>query len=347
MDTLLSPRRRTLLKALGAATLASAGCSRSGDRPNAFAFAGPTMGTVYNATIAGGRLSTTAQAAAREAVDLAFATVDLRMSTFRPGSELARFNRHATDAPFAVSADTFAVFELARRASAVSAGAFDVTVGPAVDAWGFGPSKRHRVPPAETVQALRARVGYRMLELDPRAGSIAKARGDLGADLSGIAKGYAVDQAARALEALGFGDYLVEAGGEVRTRGLNAAGEPWRIGIERPDAWPPQVHRVVPLGGLAMATSGDYRIFFEADGRRYIHEIDPATGAPVQNAAASTTVVAADCGFADAMATALMVLGPDRGLALAEDRGIAACFIVRTPDGGFADRETRAFAALG
>jgi thiamine biosynthesis lipoprotein len=167
------------------------------------------------------------------------------------------------------------------------------------------------------------------------------------ADLSGVAKGFAVDQAARALESLGFGNYLVEAGGEVRTRGLNLHGEPWRIGIERPEATPPVVHHVVPLSGLAMATSGDYRIYFEEGGRRYSHEIDPRTGAPIRHALASVTVVAPDCGFADAMSTALIVLGEERGLALAADQGIAAYFIVRDPDGGLEARATPAFAALG
>lgn len=351
MHTLHSPRRRTLLKVLGAATLASAGCTdpRSGPgvRPREFAFGGPTMGTRYTAKIAATRLTPTAQAAAREAVRLALETVTLRMSTYLPDSELTRLNRHAVEAPFALSPDTLAVLELAQQASERSGGAFDVTVGPVVDAWGFGPSKLNQVPPDEALRALGARVGYRMLALDARAGSVTKARPDVRADLSGVAKGFGVDQAARALEALGFEDYLIEAGGEVRTRGRNGADEPWQIGIERPDAAPPQVHCIVPLSGLAMATSGDYRIFFEQAGRRYSHEIDPRTGAPIRHGLASATVVAPECGFADAMATALIVLGPERGLALAEREALAAYFIVRERDGGFSERQSSAFAALG
>ena len=351
MHTLLSPRRRTLLKALGAATLASAGCTdpRSGPgvRPREFAFGGPTMGTHYTTKIAAPRLTPTAQAAAREAVRLALETVNLRMSTYLPDSELTRLNRHADDAPFALSPDTLAVFELAQRVSERSGGAFDVTVGPVVDAWGFGPSKLNQVPPDEALRALGARIGYQMLAVDTRAGSVAKARPDVRADLSGIAKGFAVDQAARALEALGFGDYLIEAGGEVRTRGLNAHDEPWRIGIERPDALPPQVHCIVPLSGRSMATSGDYRIYFAQAGQRYSHEIDPRTSAPIRHGLASATVVAPECGFADAMATALIVLGPEQGLALAEREALAAYFIVRERDGGFSERQSSAFAALG
>jgi len=347
MDTILSLKRRAVLKVLGVATLAAAGCSRTDERTAGFRFGGPTMGTTYTATVAAPGLSAAGRAAAREAVRLALDTVELRMSTYRPDSELSRLNRHAADTPFALSPDAYAVFALAQEVAWRTGGVFDVTVGPVVDAWGFGPSKLNRIPSAQELATLGGRVGHRMLVLDPRAGAIRKARPDVSADLSGVAKGFAVDRAARALEALGFEDYLVEAGGEVRTRGLNPQHEPWRIGIERPDAVPPVVDHVVPLGGLAMATSGDYRIYFEEAGRRYSHEIDPRTGAPIAHALASASVVAADCGFADAMSTALIVLGAERGYALALEQGIAAHFILRTPDGGFETRSTPAFAALG
>ena len=140
---------------------------------------------------------------------------------------------------------------------------------------------------------------------------------------------------------------MVEAGGEVRTRGHNGDGRPWQIAIERPDAVPQRPHFIVPLAGQSLATSGDYRIYFERDGQRYCHEIDPRTGAPIRNGLASVSVVAADCGYADAMATALIVLGADRGYALAEAHGLAAYFIVREAGGGFSERPTSAFAALG
>ncbi len=205
----------------------------------------------------------------------------------------------------------------------------------------------HRVVPDEDVAALAAHVGWRKLAVDPSAGTAVKAHPDLRADLSGIAKGFGVDQAARALEALGIADYMIEAGGEVRTRGLNGEGRPWQIAIERPDAMPQRPHFVVPLSGLSMATSGDYRIYFEQDGRRYSHEIDPATGRPIGRGLASVSVVAPECGYADAMATALIVLGPDKGHALASAQNIAAHFIARAPDGSLHDRQTPAFAALG
>jgi FAD:protein FMN transferase len=348
MDTLLSPRRRTVLQALGAAAVAT-GCGdwRAGSAASPFEFRGPTMGTTYTVKIAAPRLSEAGRAEARTAVEGALDAVVARMSAYRPDSELARFNRHRETTPFALSPDTLAVFAAAQRVSALSDGAFDITVGPVVDAWGFGPSKAQRVVPDVERSALAPRVGHRMLAVDAAAGTATKARTDLQADLSGIAKGYGVDRAALALEALGVTDYMVEAGGELRTRGVNADGRPWQIGIEQPDAVPPRARHVVPLSGLAMATSGDYRIYFERDGRRYSHEIEPLSGLPIRHGLASVSVVGPDCTFADAMATALIVLGPDKGYALAARARLAAYFVARHADGSYTDRPTPEFAALG
>jgi thiamine biosynthesis lipoprotein len=348
MDTILSPRRRTVLQALGAAAMVGA----CGDRPATalapvYEYRGPTMGTTYRARIAGTKLTPTAEAAVRVALREAFEAVVAKMSTYLHDSEVSRFNLHAADTPLALSTETLAVFAQAERVSEATAGAFDVTIAPAVDAWGFGPRKTHRVPDAAEIEAFEPSVGWRMLAVDAAGGTLVKERPDVRADLSGIAKGYGVDRAARALDALGVERYMVEAGGEVRTRGRNPEGLPWQIGIERPDAMPPRAHFVVPLAGESMATSGDYRIWFERDGLRYCHEIDPRTGAPIRNGVASVSVVATDCSFADAMSTALMVLGPAEGFALAAARGIAAYFTVRAPGGGFVDRATPAFAALG
>jgi FAD:protein FMN transferase len=344
MDSLLSPRRRLLLQGLGAAALA-AGCGQP-DR-SAVQFGGPTMGSTYMVKIVGPRLPAATEAAARHAVEAALWGVDDRMSAYRDDSELSQFNRHRDPAPFALSADTFAVFALAQQVSAATGGAFDITVAPIVDAWGFGPGRAERVVNDAEVATLESRVGWRLLSLDERNVTVAKARADVRADLSGVAKGYAVDCAALALDALGIGDYMVEAGGEIRTRGYNAEGRPWQIAIERPDAVPQRAHRIVPLSGLAMATSGDYRIYFERDGARYCHEIDPTTGRPIHHGLASVTVVAAQCGYADAIATALIVLGPDKGRALAVAHDIAAHFIVREGDGSLREFSTPAFTALG
>ncbi len=350
MDALISPKRRTVLQAMGAAAMV-AGCGEyratgATARPQVH-FAGATMGSSYNVKIAGATLTPEREATARAAVEAAFTGVVTRMSTHDAASELSRFNRHASTAAFALSPDTLEVLALARRVGDETAGAFDVTVAALVDAWGFGPARHADIPSTERVRALQAGVGYRQIAVDRGAGSATKALPAVAADLSGIAKGYGVDVAARALEALGHTDFMVEAGGEVRTRGSNAAGRPWQIAIERPDAVPQRAHFIAPLSGQSMATSGDYRIFYEQGGRRYSHEIDPATGAPADHRLASVSVVAGDCAYADAMATALFVLGPDRGFTLAEERGIAAYFIVRGADGSFDTRPTRAFAALG
>lgn len=347
MDALLTTRRRLLAGALG--TLALAGCGRPREQTDPLHFGGDTMGTRYSVKVAGG-FDEARAAALREAVHAALDGVDRRMSVHRADSELSALNRAPAAAPFALSAELYAVLSAAQAVARASDGAFDVTVAPLVDIWGFGPTQRRAarsVPPLARVQAQRPAVGHHALRLDAATRTATKLRDGLRADLGGIAKGYGVDLAARALEAEGVHDYMIEAGGEVRVRGRHADGRPWRIGIERPDAWPPRAHHVVPLAGGAMATSGDYRIYFEQDGKRYSHEIDPASGFPIDHRLCSVTVVADDCMMADALATALIVLGPERGWALAQAQRLAAYFIERDADGVLRDRATAAFAALG
>ncbi|GIK88015.1 MAG: FAD:protein FMN transferase [Betaproteobacteria bacterium] len=343
MDALISPRRRRFVTAVGAASLLAA-CGPSRDGGGAAEFRGPAMGSGYVVKLAGRDASRLVQRA-HEAVREALAAVEARMSSWLADSELSRFNRHASTRPFGLSADTFAVVALAQRVAEATGGAFDATIAPAVDAWGFGPGRAHRVVDDAERDAIARRIGHRALALDAATRSARKGHPELALDLAGIAKGYAVDRAAEALDAAGCDRYMVEAGGEVRTRGVNAEGAPWRIGIEQPDAVPQRPHLVVPLSGLALATSGDYRIYFERDGRRYCHEIDPARGAPVEHALASATVAADACAYADAMATALMVMGPERAQQFAAKHGIAAYFIVRE-QGGLRGFASPAFARL-
>lgn len=343
-----SSRRRTAqaLAAFAAAPLV-AGC---GERPRSklAMFSGRTMAAGYTVKIAGaGPMSAAAERSLGEALFAAVDAVDRGMSTFRADSELSQLNHHAGDAPFALSPGLAEVLGKAQAVSAASGGAFDVTIGPLVNAWGFGPQARAGVPAPETLARLRARVNWRSLALDARAGNVAKARPDAYVDLSGIAQGYGADRIAAALEARGIGDYLVDVSGEVRARGLNADGVAWRVGIERPDGRARALHYVVPLANRALATSGDYRNFFEQDGRRYSHEIDPDTGAPVAHRLASVSVVHPDCALADAWATALFVLGPVRGREVALAEGLAAYFIARGADGALLDAWTPAFTALG
>jgi thiamine biosynthesis lipoprotein len=175
----------------------------------------------------------------------------------------------------------------------------------------------------------RRHVGYRMLEVRLTPPGLRKTDPMVDVDLSAIAKGYAAELVGRRLDALGATDYLISVGGEMRARGLSPLNQPWRVGIETPT---PGVRRVlyrVELRSGSLSTSGDYRNFFEKDGRRYSHEIDPATGEPATKAPASVTVADASGAYADAMATALMVLGPDDGFALALKLDLPALFVMR------------------
>ena len=341
-DAVLTTRRRLLLG--GGAVLALGACGRPAPRGE-LRITGMSMASPYTVKLA--QVAGVDADAVAAAVQAAFDEVDARMSLYKPTSELSRLNRQPAGVPLALSPALHAVLAAAQEVSAASGGAFDVTVAPLVQAWGFGTEKRRDVPPAAQVNAGRAAVDWRALRLDGQRLTATKAHAPLHADLGGIAKGYGVDRAAHALDALGLTHYMVELGGEVRTRGRNAADQPWRIGIEEPDAVPQRARWIVPLSGRAMATSGDYRSYFVQDGRRYSHEIDPARGAPIDHPLCSVTVVADDCMRADALATALIVLGADKGRQLAAAAGIAAQFIERADDGSLRDSMSPAFAALG
>lgn len=267
-------------------------------------------------------------------------------STYDPDSELSRLNAHVAGEAVEVSPDLLAVLVRARGVSEMTDGAFDVTVGPIVNAYGFGPDRRRPEPPTEAeLRSLRERVGYRLVEIDETASTVRKARDDVYCDLSAIAKGYAVDRVAELLEAgtprpLG---YMVEVGGEVRVAGRSSRGGPWRIGAERPVEGGRVVQRVLEMSGGAVATSGDYRNFYLEGGERVSHTIDPRTGRPVRHSLASVSVLHEECALADALATALLVLGPDEGYHLAERERIACLLMVRRDDGSFEERATEGF----
>jgi thiamine biosynthesis lipoprotein len=338
------PRRRLLL---GVAALAGLATASRALRPSdaaaiePYRFDGISMGTRYTVKIARRVLSPTRLEAIHADVQAALAGVDERMSLYRPNSELCRLNRHPAGR-LAVSPALFSVLDAALQVATVSGGAFDPTVAPLVAAWGFGPGAAQDLPqPADLARQRRA-VGHGGLALDPTSRTVTKAVAELAIDLGGIAKGRAVDEAARALVSAGIEDFMVEAGGEICAGGQNAHGRPWVIGIEEPDAWPRRARLVLPLSGEAIATSGDYRLFVEHDGQRYPHAIDPATAAPIANGLASVSVIAADAMRADALATALLVMGPERGLALADQIGLAAHFIARDRDGSLRDQQSAA-----
>jgi thiamine biosynthesis lipoprotein len=315
-------------------------------RPGATVLSGPTMGTRYTVAIAGASLDVAAEARARAAVDAELVLVDRLMSSWRDDSELARFNRQPAGRPFAASAPTVAVFAAALEVGRVSAGAFDVTVAPLVRTWGFGPGERlPAAPDVETLAHLRDAVGLDRVRVDPVRGTLTKAHDDVECDLSAIAPGYAADRVAGALHALGHNDVLVDVGGEIRASGRRADGQPWRVAIEHPQGGTSGF--AVPLRDAALATSGDYRnAWVDAAGRTLSHVLDPRSGHPVDHALASVTVVRPTAMEADALATALLVLGPEAGPSLAERQGWAACFLVRRARGGLETRTTTAFSTL-
>ena len=272
--------------------------------------------------------------------------IEGRMSHYRPDSELSRFNRARTTEPQQMTPETLGVVAEALAVGRVSGGAFDVTVGPLVDAWGFGPPGRAPAVPEEALlAALRARVGVDLLELDLSASTLRKRRADIVVDLSAIAKGYAVDAVAALLAERGFDDHLVEIGGELRAAGRNERGEPWRVAIERPAQGVASAQRIVPLTDAALATSGDYRNFYALDGTRVSHTIDPRTGRPVTHGPLSVSVIAERCSLADAQSTALNVLGVEEGYPLAVTHGWAALFVTDDGAGRLVERATPAFTA--
>ena len=295
--------------------------------PEVRVYSGATMGTTYSVSIADAHADGDAVAAA---VAAELRAVNGRMSTWLDDSELSRFNRRASTDWQPVSASLCVLVERALDISAETGGAFDITILPLVDLWGFGAGGRiARLPTLAELAEIRARTGYAKLSADCAAPALRKTRADLKIDLSAIAKGYGVDRVAERLDALGFANYLVEVGGELRLRGRKTRDTPWRIGLERPEAGLSSVQTSLAPGDTGIATSGDYRNYYERDGQRYSHAIDPATGAPLRHTTAAVTVLAPRAADADAVATALLVMGAEKGLSFAAARGIAALFLDR------------------
>jgi thiamine biosynthesis lipoprotein len=303
------------------------------------------MGTAYGVTLAG-VLTGTETEVVRALVERALGTVDAHMSTFRADSDVRALDRAQAGVWVPMSSHTREVVDDARRIHALSGGAFDPTVGELVSLWGFGPAHRQaRLPTEQLIAAARGRGGMHGIEVDAAAGALRATRRGATLDLSGIAKGYAVDLVAAALERAGIASYLVDVGGELRAGGAPARGGPWHVGIEHPVPGSRAVQMAVVLDEEAISTSGDYRNFFQRGGQRYSHTIDPRTGHPVRHRLASVSVIAPNAMEADALSTAFMVLGPDEGLALARQLDVAALFLSHGTGGAFEPRMTRGFAA--
>lgn len=298
--------------------------------PQVLRLSGETMGTTYNITARdpSGEL---AQEAVEAAVAAALAEVDASLSNWNPGSEVSRFNAAASTEPVEISPGFTTVMAEAQAIHTASEGQFDMTLGPLIELWGFGARKPETpVPSDEAIAGALARVGQgRLLTLD--ASTLAKAEPEVQVYVAAIAKGYGVDRVAEALRGMGMSDYMVEIGGDLVTSGTNPEDAPWRIGIERPEEG--GLEEVVALTDQGMATSGDYRNYFEQDGVRYSHILDATTGRPITHKTASVTVLADSAMRADGWATALLALGAGRGMAISEAEGLAVLFIERGPEG--------------
>ncbi|MBW6510295.1 MAG: FAD:protein FMN transferase [Desulfuromonadales bacterium] len=307
--------------------LSVAGCQQQPATDPYLQLSGQTMGTTWSVALRSSNAPDAAgiKAGLQERLD----GINALMSTYDPSSEISRFNQFSGNDWFPVSEDTARVVALALEISRLTDGAFDVSVGPLVELWGFGALPRKSLPPtAEQIAEVLAAVGYENLQLRRDPAAIRKKNPQLRIDFAAIAKGYAVDLLAHYLDQLQIEHYLVEIGGELKMRGVRSDGSPWRIAIEQPLDSSRKVAAIFPLTDIALATSGNYRNYYEENGRRYVHTIDPVSGKPIQHQLASATVLDPLAARADALATALMVMGEHRGRQFCEEHQIAAYFII-------------------
>lgn len=308
-----------------------------------FKISGFTMGTSYHVTVVDPQQQYQAEVLKTQ-IDGLLEQVNQQMSNYLDDSELSMLNRVPNALPFEVASPLFDLLLQAMEIAWLSNGAFDVTVGPLVNLWGFGPKAGdERIPTQQEITVAMENVGYQHLVLDLADTTVQKTR-PVTVDLSAIAKGYGVDKVAELLGNAGLDNFMVEIGGELYLAGTNPYGKPWRIAIEQPGSSIAQVHRTLKISNAALATSGDYRNYFEVDGQRYSHTIDPRTGLPVTHNLVSATVVAADCAYADALATAISVMGVEEGLRLAEEQDLAVYLISRS-EAGFEVNYSDAFTA--
>jgi len=337
---------RRLCAALAALVLLTfGGC----DTRKEVLFSGKTMGTTYHITVISGFFDRAHGLAAK--IDDRLEQINASMSIYRSDSEISRFNALARSAaPFPISRDFLQVMVVAQDLYRLTGGAWDGTVAPLVNLWGFGSkTNEKRMPTAAEIQQCRSTLGFDQITLS-EDGYLVKKNPAVTLDLGSIAKGYGVDQIAELIRKNGITDFLVEIGGEVFAAGFRQDGKPWRVGINRPDpeSPPDAVYKVVALHDEALATSGDYRNFFEVEGLRYSHVIDPQTGTPVANGVVSVSVLADTCTFADGLATALMVMGPVEGIALVNRLEATECLImVREKDGSLTEFVSDGFKRAG
>jgi FAD:protein FMN transferase len=330
----------SLLLFCAAAILAGCGANNSYEP---LYFSGETMGTTYHITVVSGPESVV-PADLAPSIESWLDAVNKSMSTYLPDSELSALNAAPAGEWLPVSPMMLEVLTSAQAISTLSGGAFDITIAPLVDLWGFGPVETHDQVPSEAALAdVRERLGFEHLQVRNEPPAIKKNR-NLQFDLSAIAKGFAADYVGRQLEALGLTNYLVEIGGDLLVSGHNQKGEAWRIGVEKPTFGREGVQQTIAVTESGVATSGDYRNFFRQDGQTFSHIIDPRLSRPVRKNLVSVTVIADSSMRADGLATAFTVMGAEETLALAERQQIAVYLISREGE-KFTTHYSSAFAA--
>jgi thiamine biosynthesis lipoprotein len=314
------------------------GCSS--DPHEMWTFKNKIMGTYYVVKVEKGESKLKTKQIEQEIHGL-LTDINMIFSTYESKSELSILNQLSAKTNMMLSSELIEVLNLSQEVHKKSAGAFDVTIGPLVNAWGFGPDGVRRQPRAEDITKLKSKIGMNKFQLS-KDGTVQKVIKDLYIDLSAVAKGYAVDKVIEYLKGRGFSTALVEIGGEVRTMGKKEGQKAWKIGIEQPtETFGKGIHKVVPLVDMSMATSGSYRNFRKYGEQVFTHTINPTTGKPVTHKLISVTVIDKNCATADAYATALMVLGPEKGFELVEKEGMMAYFLVKTEKGIEARPSTR------
>ncbi|MEM5505786.1 FAD:protein FMN transferase [Shewanella frigidimarina] len=292
---------------------------------------GSTMGTTYHIKVVNSDRLPEAQLLQAE-IDMALEVVNDQMSTYRSDSELSKFNQLQVQQSVKVSADTIKVIEEGMRLYQETDGALDITLGPVVNLWGFGPDKRPTTIPTQAqIDNAKAKMGIK--ELSIKGLTLTKHNADLYVDLSSIAKGFGVDKIAAILDKYHVSGYLVEIGGELNVKGTKDDNTPWRVAVEQPTTEGQAIQQVIEPGTMSLATSGDYRNFYQENGERFSHLIDPRNGYPIKHQLASATVLHSSCMTADGYATAMMVLGTEASLALAKEKNLAIMLIEKQEQG--------------
>ncbi len=322
------------------------GCGKQQQIPEVVDIYGRTMGTTYSVKLVkSGARKTLPEEDVKQistGIEQVLKKVNRQMSTYIKDSEISRFNRYNETGWFDVSSDTIMVLAESMKLSEKSAGAFDITMGPLINLWGFGPAgKDNVIPDPEEIETVMKRIGYTQLEVRQSPPAIRKHNTELYCSLAGIAKGFGVDKVADYLDSRGFEDYLVEIGGEVRVKGVKPGNHLWRVGIATPGSGN-SFQKIILLKNESMATSGDYHNYFEKNGQRYSHTISPNTGQPITHKLASVTVIHNSCMTADGIATAIDVMGPEKGYQLALREKLAVFMIIRG-EKGFIEKMTPEF----